>query len=128
MSKKKSLIFKVILGIVVAFVIWLFLVFSNIKSEAAAVTIHNVDLTQVKDGTYKGSYTISPVSAEVSVTVKNHTIENLVIDSHQNGLGGKAEEITDLVLSSGQVDQSPITGATVSSKVILKAIENALTP
>lgn len=48
------------------------------------------------------------------------------IIEHENGLGGKAEKIVDDVISRQSLEVDALSGATVSSKYIIKAIENAL--
>ncbi len=83
-------------------------------------------LTMVKDGTYSGSYTCFPVSVTVSVTVKDNTITDIAIIEHQNGQGKPAEKITDTVIEKQSITVDAVSGATYSSIVILKAIENAL--
>ena len=45
---------------------------------------------------------------------------------HQTGLGGKAEAIIDQVIQNQSLEVDAVSGATTSSKTILKAIENAL--
>lgn len=45
---------------------------------------------------------------------------------HQNGLGKKAGIINKSVIDNQTLKVDSVSGATVSSKVILKAIENAL--
>lgn len=98
----------------------------NLK-ELAETKIENVDLTTVKDGTYTGSYEAMPVSANVTVTVLNNKITNIKINEHNNGQGSSAETIITKVLEAQKLDVDTVAGATYSSKVILKAIENALT-
>ncbi|MBD8046512.1 MAG: FMN-binding protein [Clostridium argentinense] len=53
-------------------------------------------------------------------------MENIKIEEHDCGLGKKAEKITEEIekMQSLQVDE--ISGATLSSKVILKAVETAI--
>ncbi len=59
--------------------------------------------------------------------VENHTITDIDILKHDNGKGKAAEAITSDVIKNQSVQVDVVTGATYSSKVILKAIENALT-
>lgn len=99
---------------------------ANHDKQVAAITITNVDLAKVADGTYSGSFKVFPVSAEVKVTVENHTITQIQLVKHKNGQGSAAEVIPDKVVAAQSLDVDIISGATSSSKVILKAIENAL--
>ena len=91
------------------------------------MTISDVDLTSISDGVYKGTYDVFPVSVEVDVTVSNHEIAKIDLIKHFNGQGKPAEVIIDDVIEAQTLDVDVITGATYSSKIILKAIEVALT-
>jgi uncharacterized protein with FMN-binding domain len=88
--------------------------------------ITDVDLTKVADGDYNGSYTSFPLFAEVKVTIENHIITDITLLNHDNGQGEKAEVIPDKVIEAQSLEVECISGATYSSKVILKAIQAAL--
>ena len=98
---------------------------SNLES-LKYIQIPEVDMSEIRDGVYSGSYSAAPVSAEVSVTVKDHIITDIQIIKHINGQGSPAEIITDRVIKSQSLHVDSVTGATYSSKVILLAIKNAL--
>ena len=98
---------------------------SDLK-ELAALDIQDVDLSQIDDGYYEGSYNVFPIAVEVNVHVKNHEIIDIKITKHTNGQGGPAEKITEYIMKSQSLDVDAISGATYSSKVIIKALENAL--
>lgn len=89
--------------------------------------ISEIDLTEVEDGTYIGSYAKFPVDAKVKVTVKDHRITAIDLIEHGNGKGAPAEVVPGKVVEAQSLDVDAVSGATYSSKVILKAIENALT-
>jgi uncharacterized protein with FMN-binding domain len=88
--------------------------------------IADIDLAAIADGVYAGSYSSFPVSAEVSVTVKDHVITGIELLKHDNGQGAPAEVIPGKVVESQTLRIDSVSGATYSSRVILKAIENAL--
>lgn len=90
------------------------------------MTISDVDLSKIPDGTYTGSYEVFPVSAEVKVTVAGHKITGIELVKHRNGQGKGAEVIPGKVVEAQTLQVDIVSGATYSSKVILKAIENAL--
>ena len=98
----------------------------RVVAQAEAVTIESPTLAQVADGTYTGSHTIAPVTAEVAVTVQDHAITDIVITRHDTGLGRPAERIVEDVMAQQSLDVDSVSGATVSSRCILKAIEAAL--
>lgn len=91
------------------------------------INIDNIDISKINDGNYEGNYSANPVSASVNVSVKDHQITNIELIEHQTGLGGKAKNVINDVINKQSTDVDTINGATLSSKVILKAIEYALT-
>jgi uncharacterized protein with FMN-binding domain len=107
-------------------------VWSMLKSTEANLEalkdaeITDIDLAAIADGVYTGSYSSFPVSAEVSVTVKDHVITGIELLKHDNGQGAPAEVIPGKVVESQTLRIDSVSGATYSSRVILKAIENAL--
>ena len=91
-----------------------------------ATELQTLDLSQVKNGTYEGSYTAFPVSVTLTVTVKDHGITSITILKHDNGKGKPAEVILGDVIEQQSLQVDVISGATYSSKVILLAIQDAL--
>lgn len=100
--------------------------FGNYRRQVEAIQITGVNLTEVPDGTYDGSCETLMVSADVRVTVKEHQIKEIELVRHNNGKGATAEVIPDKILEAQSLEVDLVSGATASSKVILKAIENAL--
>lgn len=66
------------------------------------------------------------VKSVVLVKVQDHFIKDIKIVKHRNGKGAKAEIITVEVIKKQSLKVDAVTGATASSNVILKAIEDAL--
>lgn len=95
------------------------------KAERLSVT--TPELSALSDGDYAGAYAIPPVRVEVTVSVRAHRIAEVTITRHENGLGGAAEALVDAVVAAQSPEVDAVSGATVSSKCIMKAIENALT-
>lgn len=91
-----------------------------------SIKVEDVDLTKVKDGEYLGETKAEDSSAKVKVIVKNHEIKNIEILELIDEQGKQAKQITQRVLQNQSLDVDTITGATYSSKVILKATEEAL--
>lgn len=128
MKKKRTIIITVLVVIVVVIFAAVGLksyIESNLE-QLADEKIANIDLSNIEDGIYSGSYKVFPVAAEVKVTVSNHMITKIELVKHQNGQGSSAETIPDKVVEAQTLEIDIVTGATYSSKVILKAIENAL--
>ncbi len=98
----------------------------NYKKIVSEIDIKSVDLSNVHDGTYTGSCDAIFVGAEVEVTVKDKKITDIKLLNHKTEKGKPAEVIVDDVKKKQSLQVDAISGATNSSKVILKAIENAL--
>lgn len=128
LNVKKLLLGAVCIVVLTVVIIgWKYLIaVQNYKKTFSDLKISNVDLSKVSDGKYVGSFDTVYVGAEVSVTIKDHKISDIILLNHKNERGKPAEVIPDMVLNSQSLQVDTISGATNSSKAILKAIENAL--
>jgi len=93
------------------------------------VTAQLPDLANFKDGVYRGTYDLSgtPVVVTLDVSVHDNKIIDVKIIKHIcSPIGKKAEVITEQVVKKQSLEIDAISGATGSSKAILKAIETAL--
>lgn len=127
--KKRYRVLTIILVVLVLVFIAGRIILTNIENNLKELTlleINDVNLTNVKDGDYIGTYSSFPVSVEVKVTIENQQIVNIDILKHDNGKGKDAEAIIDDVINEQSIEVDLISNATYSSKVILKAIEDAL--
>ncbi|HPO02604.1 MAG TPA: FMN-binding protein [Treponemataceae bacterium] len=79
-----------------------------------------------RDGVWEGSFDTDLVKATVLVTTENEKIADIEIVRHDNGMGKKAEAVIDQVIASQSTSVDVVSGATLSSKVILRAVEEAL--
>jgi len=98
-------------------------------SSNKSVTATMPNLNSIPDGVYRGSYSMSgtPVKATVDVTVRSHRITAIEIVQHNSSARGKnGEAIIDSIIQHQRLDVDVISGATGSSKTLLKAVENAL--
>jgi uncharacterized protein with FMN-binding domain len=87
------------------------------------------DLAPIADGVYRGNYDLSgtPVKVILDVIIQNQKIVKIEIVEHSGSpIGKKAEKITDRIIEYQDLDVDVVSGATASSKAILKAVENAL--
>jgi uncharacterized protein with FMN-binding domain len=87
------------------------------------------DLKSKSDGLYRGNYDLAgtPVIVTLDVNVVNHKITGINIIKHScSPIGKKAEKITAQIIEKQSLNIDSISGATASSKSILKAVENAL--
>ena len=94
----------------------------------AKLVIGSIDLNTVEDGVYEGDYNSGRFSNKVSVTVKDHKIADIELDKDITFSKPEVtKEIFGRVIEEQDVDVDIVSGATVSGKAYLKAIENALT-
>lgn len=110
-----------ILAIILGFNIWKSTNYINNK-----LNISEINLSTVEDGEYTGEYNTALISAKVRVTVENQQITGIEIMRHNNGRGSPAESIIEKVLDKQSLKVDTVSGATLSSKVILKALEESL--
>jgi uncharacterized protein with FMN-binding domain len=94
--------------------------------EYEDIVIEDVALNSAQDGVYSGEYNTTLVKATVKVNIKDNIIQDVEIVKHQCGKGKKAEAVVDRVVQNQSLKVDAISGATYSSKVILKAIEKAV--
>lgn len=129
MKKKRMIILAIIAVVIIGGYFGVTGIMSRIETSLKQLSdtpFANVDLSKVADGTYAGSYEVFPVAVDVKVIVKNHKILDIELLKHNNGQGAAAESIPGRVVKAQTLEVDIVSGATYSSKVILKAIENAL--
>ncbi|HOO34361.1 MAG TPA: FMN-binding protein [Thermotogota bacterium] len=85
-----------------------------------------IDISGIPDGSYNGYYKQFPIEVELITTVKDGRISDIEIKKHITGQGQEAENITSAVIREQSLTVDTITGATYSSLVILKAVEDSL--
>lgn len=124
MKKKKIII--ILFCIIILICIGIRLASNVLVDHANSISVSSPNMENVENGTYIGEYSCTPVHAKVEVTVKNHKFANITILEHDNGLGSSAESITEDIVKNQSLDVDTVSGATVSSKCILKAVETAI--
>lgn len=104
-----------------------FIFFSNkIVKEANALENKKIDILKVANGVYEGHSELGPVIVDVEVSVIDGRIIDINLVRHENGLGSSANNITNIIKEKNSCEVDAISGATVSSKVIINAVNNAL--
>ncbi len=99
---------------------------AKLVKEAMELEDVVIDLSKVEDGIYEGHSELGPVIVDVKVTVKKGKIKEIEIVNHQNGLGQSANVIADEMVDKNTYDVDAVSGATVSSEIIMNAVNNAL--
>lgn len=98
----------------------------NYQKAVLDIKINNIDISAISDGIYDGECNVGYIYAHVNVTVHDGRIADIEILEHRNERGALAEGIIDDIIVQQEIDVDAVTSATNSSKVIKKAIENAL--
>lgn len=93
-------------------------------NQIEAITVENY--TNLNNGIYEGTFKTTLVSAKVNVEILNNQILDIILVEHNHGLGSDAEDIIPIILEKNTPQVDTISGATHSSQVIKKAVENAL--
>lgn len=107
---------------VIGFKLWS----AKLVNEAMALKDVSIDMSKVEDGVYEGHSELGPVIVDVRVTVENSEIIAIEILQHQNGLGQAANAIVEDMVDQNTYDVDAVSGATVSSEIIMNAVNDAL--
>ena len=129
MKKKAKTIIAVLVITFIVALIGGVLAYNNIQgnlNKLSYMKMSTVDISTISNGTYSGSYKVFPISVKLNVTINNRKITKIDLIKHVNGQGDPAEKILNKVIEVQNLQVDSISGATYSSKVILKAVENAL--
>lgn len=127
MKKKKSKVL-IVVGILVA-VIFLMLAGGYIAvtrglPEMQELVINDVSPGELPDGVYSGEFSRYRWSNKVSVTIEGGRI----VDLQPEDGGSLEQELAERIIARQSLQVDIDTGATVSSKAFLKAVEEALSP
>ncbi|MEJ5229154.1 MAG: FMN-binding protein [Pseudothermotoga sp.] len=101
-------------------------------NEVRKLQIKDITVSQVADGEYLGEYKNGRWQYVVKVIVRDNRIEDIQILNQKSGFIDMSlyrevnESIISKVLENQSLRVDVVTGATVTSKALLKAIENAL--
>ena len=127
-SKKKIILFVIMFPLLVGLVLGIIYLknVADYKQAVKETTFEEINISDISDGIYVGEYDVNFIYAKVEVTVQNGEITNINILEHKNERGEAAEAITNKIVNEQRIDVDAISGATNSSTVIKKAVENAL--
>lgn len=110
-----------------------FLIFSLVMQSVTLNKYRNMpimdsNLSVVPDGKYKGEFDYGFVY-KVNVTVSDHRIIKIeVIQNRDSQYARFAEGVLPRIIQDQNANVDTITGATTTSKCLMKAVENALRP
>lgn len=99
---------------------------ADYKQAVKETTFDEINISDVSDGVYIGEYDVNFIYAKVEVTVRNGEITDIIILEHRHEHGKAAETVINEIVDEQRIDVDAVSGATNSSIVIKKAVENAL--
>jgi len=114
------------IGIAVVLTLLIAVIAVALLLRPRTLDITDVDLNTVQDGTYTGVYQNKILLAVVQVEVSNHEIISIEVLEHKDAYMEQARMIADDVVGGQSLDVDAISGATLTSDTVLKAIEDAL--
>ena len=127
MKKKAIISLSIILAVLVTTFIFMVTIPEKKNDAIRQMTINNVDLSKLDNGTYNGEFAYGRYTYKVEVAVSGHIIESIKVEHGRDNKHAKAAEgVIDNVISKQAIDVEVISGATTTSKAILKAVEYAL--
>ncbi len=116
----------IMLLLVIVHIVFYYIDFALYEQRIASVRLHGIECTLLKDGTYIGEYDAGYIYAQVSVTVTSGIVTDIRLLEHRHQRGQAAEQIVSDIITSQNTNIDAVSGATNSSLVIKKAVENAL--
>lgn len=125
MKKRTKIILWILLGFVVfiiAMVAWAAIDPIRYKN----LVVNDVELDELPDGAYEGYFKGGRFTNSVEVTIKDHRIVNIRKTGSPKPIEKLYGQIYDKVVEKQSLAIDAVSGASITTKTSLKAIENAL--
>ncbi len=129
MKKYQKIVGLILIPIILAAIIFLVYMALKLKQEEQqlqAIKIENIDIKSVKSGEYIGTCFLELKKAKVRVVVEDGIITEIEVIEHTHGPGRGVYEIAKEIIRKQNLDVDAVSGATKSSIVMRRAVENAL--
>lgn len=120
MKKVLPYVFTVAITLFIGFVIVAFVL------RPQKLEISTVDLDTASDGEYVGVCQNKILFAVVEVKIQDHKITDVEVIEHKESYMEQARQIAERVCDEQSLNVDAISGATLTSDTVQKAIENAL--
>jgi uncharacterized protein with FMN-binding domain len=90
--------------------------------------IAHADVANLADGIYRGEAEVGSYTYKTEVTVQDHRITDVKFhDQRDSPYVRYAEGVAPKILAAQSPNVDTVTGATTTSKALMKAVEQALT-
>lgn len=123
---KRKVVLAVVAPLVVMMIAFLALNLLTLQ-KFRRIEIQDTDISALKDGTYYGEATIGGFTYKVEAVLREQRIVDLkIVANRKSAYARFAEGVIPRVLEAQNANVDTITGATTTSKALLKAVENAL--
>ncbi|NOQ23275.1 MAG: FMN-binding protein [Candidatus Aegiribacteria sp.] len=126
MKKKLLIILAVIIGILIIGGGFFKIRYDKMVRTFREERVEAVNLQEIEDGVYSGSFREFLVSVTLDVTVSDNRITDIEIVEQQGGPGYEAEETLERILEAQSPVVDVVSGATGSSRCIMIAVYKAL--
>ena len=109
-------------------ILFILLLFTLIIGCATAKIVGGpIPQNTLKDGIYNGKATEGPVKVVAEVEIQNQQITNIELIEHRTWKGEAAEKIIpDRIIDEQSTKVDAVSGATISSRAIMNAVETAV--
>lgn len=131
-SRKRRPLARVLIGVGVVLLVIvvalgvMVLVTEGQRREDRNLEIADVDFSQVPDGDYRGSYQ-GWNQFEVNVTVSGGKVTGIeVADGSRDPSTAVTDEVLERVIGEQSLQLDAVSGATITTNALLKAVEQAL--
>jgi len=96
-------------------------------ARVRAMQISDVDLTGAADGSYPGEFTYGKFKYVVMTTIDRQRITGIDVLANRNEWHArKAEQVIPRIIEAQTPNVDAVTGATTTSKALMKAVEQSL--
>ena len=90
--------------------------------------IHNVEVVNIRDGEHFGSFSYGGFEYKVKTIVNEHKITDIIILQNRDAKHSiRAEGVVAEIIKNQTPNVDAVSGATTTSKALMKAVENSLT-
>lgn len=120
---------RVILWIIIALVAIAGLAFVGDTLNRRSIknaSIKSLDFSQLPDGVYDGEYKRGRFSSKVRVTVASGRMAKIDVVQDMQYQSEVTQKAVDAVLEAQSLQVDTVSGATITTRAFLKAVENAL--